>query len=163
MPLTPEIFKAYDIRGLYPSEIDEATARLIGRGFVAYLKATRIGVTRDMRLSSPGVAAAFIEGAREQGADVVDYGMCATDMMYFAVVRDGLDGGAQITASHNPGRYNGIKMVRAEALPLSGKASRRTILMPLYPFGLCEAVICTPPSSPSRATAKYIMSVPIMP
>ena len=122
MRLTPEIFKAYDIRGLYPSEIDEATARLIGRGFVAYLKARRIGVTRDMRLSSPGIAAAFIEGAREQGADVVDYGMCATDMMYFAVVRDRLDGGAQITASHNPGRYNGIKMVRAEALPLSGDA-----------------------------------------
>ena len=57
-----------------------------------------------MRLSSPSMAAAFIEGAREQGADVIDYGMCATDMMYFAVVRDGLDGGAQITASHNPKR-----------------------------------------------------------
>ena len=75
-----------------------------------------------MRLSSPSVAAAFIEGAREQGADVVDYGMMATDMMYFAVARDGLDGGAQITASHNPKEYNGIKMVRQEAFPLSGEA-----------------------------------------
>ena len=75
-----------------------------------------------MRLSSPTVAAAFIEGAREQGADVVDYGMMATDMLYFAVVRDGLDGGAQITASHNPKEYNGIKMVRREAFPLTGDA-----------------------------------------
>src|SRR5690606_24438176 len=75
-----------------------------------------------MRTSSPSLSAAFIDGALEQGADVVDYGMCATDMLYFGVVRDGLDGGAQITASHNPGEYNGIKMVRAEAFPLSGDA-----------------------------------------
>src|SRR5262249_18313451 len=67
-------------------------------------------------------ADAFIEGARRQGADVVDYGMMATDMLYFAVVRDGLDGGAQITASHNPKQYNGIKMVREHAFPLSGDA-----------------------------------------
>ena len=75
-----------------------------------------------MRLSSPSVAAAFIDGARAQGADVVDYGMMGTDMMYFAVARDGHDGGAQITASHNPKEYNGIKMVRREAFPLSGEA-----------------------------------------
>ena len=116
------IFKAYDVRGLYPSEIDEHAARQIGRGFVAYLDARRIAVSRDMRLSSPSVAAAFIEGARSQGADVVDYGMAATDMMYFAVARDGHDGGAQITASHNPKQYNGIKLVRREAFPLSGEA-----------------------------------------
>jgi phosphomannomutase len=120
MPLDPSIFKAYDIRGLYPSEIDEDGAHHIGRGFVAYLGAKTIGVSRDMRLSSPTIAAAFIEGARLQGANVVDYGMLGTDQMYYAVVNDGLDGGAQITASHNPGHYNGIKMVRAEALPLSG-------------------------------------------
>ena len=122
MTISPDIFKAYDVRGLYPGEINEAAAREIGRGFVAYLKARRIGVSRDMRLSSPGIATAFIEGARAQGADVIDYGLCGTDMMYFAVVRDGLDGGAQITASHNPGEYNGIKMVRQEAFPLSGDA-----------------------------------------
>jgi phosphomannomutase len=122
MDINPAIFKAYDIRGLYPAEINEDVARQIGRGFVAYLKAARIGVSRDMRVSSPGIAAAFIEGAREQGADVVDYGMLGTDNMYFAVVQDGLDGGAQITASHNPGEYNGIKMVRTGAQPLSGDA-----------------------------------------
>jgi len=122
MHINPGIFKAYDIRGLYPGEINETTARQIGRGFVAYLNATRIGVSRDMRVSSPALAAAFIDGAREQGASVVDYGMLPTDVMYFAAVTDGLEGGVQITASHNPKQYNGIKMVRAEALPLSGDA-----------------------------------------
>jgi phosphomannomutase len=122
MTINPSIFKAYDVRGLYPSEINEEAANLIGRGFVAYLNARRIAVTRDMRLSSPSLAAAFIEGARTQGADVVDYGMAGTDMMYFAVARDGHDGGAQITASHNSKEYNGIKLVRHEAYPLSGDA-----------------------------------------
>jgi phosphomannomutase len=122
MPINPAIFKAYDVRGLYPQEINEDAAREIGRGFVAYLQAKRIAVSRDMRLSSPSIAAAFIEGARTQGADVVDYGMLGTDMLYFAVARDGHDGGAQITASHNPKEYNGIKMVRQEAFPLSGDA-----------------------------------------
>ncbi|MEP6918928.1 MAG: phosphomannomutase/phosphoglucomutase [Acidobacteriota bacterium] len=121
-PVNPSIFKAYDVRGLYPSEVNEDAARQIGRAFVAYLQAKRIAVSRDMRLSSPAVAAAFIEGARAQGADVVDYGMLATDMMYYAVARDGHDGGAQITASHNPKQYNGIKLVRREAFPLSGEA-----------------------------------------
>ena len=82
MAINQGIFKVYDVRGLYPQEIDEDTARLIGRGFVAYLKAGRIAVSRDMRLSSPSVAAAFIDGAT-QGADVVDYGMMGTDMLYF--------------------------------------------------------------------------------
>src|SRR5256886_1818161 len=120
--INPAIFKAYDVRGLYPQEVNEEAARLIGRGFVAYLQAKRIAVSRDMRLSSPSVAAAFIEGARQQGADVVDYGMMGTDMLYFAVARDGHDGGVQITASHNPKEYNGMKLVRKEAFPLSGDA-----------------------------------------
>lgn len=120
--VNPGIFKAYDIRGIYPDELDENLARLAGRAFVAYLSAKRIGVSRDMRLSSPAMAAGFIDGAREQGADVVDYGMLGTDMLYFAVCRDGLDGGAQITASHNPKQYTGMKLVRREAFPLSGDA-----------------------------------------
>src|SRR5437868_12458330 len=120
--INTSIFKAYDVRGLYPSEVNEDAARQIGRGFVAYLQAKRIAVSRDMRLSSPSVAAAFIEGARQQGADVVDYGMMGTDMLYFAVARDGHDGGVQITASHNPKEYNGIKLVRREAFPLSGES-----------------------------------------
>ena len=117
----PNIFKAYDVRGLYPGEINEDVARAIGRGFVSYLKAKRIAVGRDMRLSSPALAAAFIDGATLQGADVVDYGMIPTDMLYFAVARDGHEGGVEVTASHNPKQYNGIKMVRREAFPLSGE------------------------------------------
>jgi phosphomannomutase len=120
--VNPGIFKAYDVRGLYPSEINEVIAGEIGRAFVTYLGAKRIAVSRDMRLSSPTLAAAFMEGALAQGCDVVDHGMMATDMLYYAVASDIFDGGAQITASHNPGEYNGIKMVRREALPLSGDA-----------------------------------------
>ncbi|HKT79235.1 MAG TPA: phosphomannomutase/phosphoglucomutase [Vicinamibacterales bacterium] len=118
----PDIFKAYDVRGTYPDEINEETARQIGAGFVAYLKAKRIALGRDMRLSSPALASAFIDGATRQGADVVDYGMIPTDMLYFAVAADGLDGGVEITASHNPKQYNGMKMVREAAFPLSGDA-----------------------------------------
>jgi phosphomannomutase len=120
MNLNPGIFKAYDVRGVYPGEVNEDAARAIGAAFVVYLKAKRIAVSRDMRLSSPTLAAAFIDGATAQGANVVDYGMIATDMLYFAVASDGHDGGVQITASHNPKQYNGMKMVRREAFPLSG-------------------------------------------
>jgi phosphomannomutase len=122
MNINPGIFKAYDIRALYPSELNEEIARQIGRGFAAYLQPKTVGVSRDMRVSSPSISAAFIEGVLMQGVDVVDYGMLGTDQLYFAVVEDALDGGAQITASHNPGEYNGIKMVRKGALPLSGDA-----------------------------------------
>jgi phosphomannomutase len=122
MPLTlnPDIFKAYDVRGTYPGQVNEEGARAIGAAFVAYLNAKRIAVGRDMRLSSPSLAEAFTAGATSQGAAVVDYGMIATDMLYFAVARDQLDGGVQVTASHNPKQYNGMKMVRREAFPLSG-------------------------------------------
>ncbi|MPY87204.1 MAG: phosphomannomutase/phosphoglucomutase [Luteitalea sp.] len=120
--VAPEIFKAYDIRGIYPDQINEAAAHDIGGAFAYYLAARRIGVGRDMRLSSPGLTEAFIEGARQQGCDVIDYGMIATDMLYYAVCRDKLDGGAEITASHNSREYNGMKLVRKEALPLSAEA-----------------------------------------
>jgi phosphomannomutase len=118
--MNPAIFKAYDVRGIYPGELDENVFRDMGRAFVAYLKAGRIGIGRDMRVSSPSLSAAFIEGALEQGADVVDYGMISTDMLYYGVGNDGLDGGAQITASHNPKQYNGCKMVGKGNVPLSG-------------------------------------------
>jgi phosphomannomutase len=127
MNLNPDIFKAYDVRGVYPNEVNEEAARAIGAAFVAYLQAKRIGVSRDMRLSSPSLAEAFIEGALSQGADVVDYGMMATDMLYFAVATDKLDGGVQITASHNPKQYNGMKMVRRDAWPLSGEEGLKEI------------------------------------
>ncbi len=127
LSLNADIFKAYDVRGVYPSEINEDAARAIGTAFSAYLQAKRIAVGRDMRLSSPALAAAFIDGATSQGTDVVDYGMISTDMLYFAVARDGHEGGVQITASHNPKQYNGMKMVRKQAFPLSGEEGLKEI------------------------------------
>ena len=121
-PINPDVFKAYDVRGLYPEEITEDLFRQLGRSFVAFLGPGRYAVTRDMRLSSPSLASAFIEGAVAQGGHIVDYGLAGTDMMYFAVAADGLDGGAQITASHNPKQYNGCKLVRRDAFPLSGES-----------------------------------------
>ena len=121
-PVNPDIFKAYDIRATYPDQIDEDAARDIGRGFVTYLAAKRIAVSRDMRISSPSLSAAFIDGAASQGADVVDYGLAGTDMLYYAVAAGRFEGGAQITASHNPKQYNGMKLVRQGAFPLSGDA-----------------------------------------
>lgn len=119
MSVSPEIFKAYDVRGVYPDELDEATAALIGRAFVEYLHGGRLAVGRDMRLSSNGLSDAFIEGARNQGADIVDYGLVSTDMLYYAVSSNKYDGGAVITASHNPKQYNGIKLVGRQASALS--------------------------------------------
>ena len=150
--MNPHIFKAYDVRGIYPDEINEDTVRTIGAAFVAYLGAGRIGVGRDMRLSSPALAAAFIDGAAAQGADIVDYGMIATDMLYFAVARDKLEGGVEITASHNPKQYNGMKMVRQEAFPLSGEAGISDIREMI-------ASSRVPPAAPRRGevTAKDVL------
>ncbi len=118
--INPTIFKAYDIRGLYPSEVNEEAFREIGQAFVSLLQAKRIAVGQDMRLSSPSLASAIVEGARSQGADVVDYGLIGTDMLYYVTVKDQHDGGAEITASHNPQAYNGVKLVAKNAVPLSG-------------------------------------------
>jgi phosphomannomutase len=121
----PSVFKAYDVRGLYPSEITEDLFHQLGRALVAYLGPGRYAVGRDMRVSSPALAAAFIDGARRQGGTLYDYGLIGTDQMYYAVAGEGLDGGAIVTASHNPGQYNGCKLVGREAFPLSGEAGIR--------------------------------------
>jgi phosphomannomutase len=126
-PLDPGIFKAYDVRGLYPSQLTGAIARRIGCAFVEYLGAKRIAVGRDVRTSSPEIAAGFIAGARSQGCVVTDIGVVGTDMMYFFVASHDLDGGAIITASHNPKEWNGVKMVRKGALALSGDAGIKEI------------------------------------
>ena len=120
--INESVFKAYDVRGLYPDEINEDLFYQLGRAFIAYLGPGRYAVCRDMRVSSPSLSQAFIDGALKQGGHLVDYGLLGTDQMYYAVAADQLDGGAMITASHNPGKYNGCKMVRKEAFPLSGEA-----------------------------------------
>lgn len=120
MTLLPEVFKAYDVRGVYGEEIDEEGARRIGAAFVTLTGARRIAVGHDVRLSSPSMAESFADGAATAGADIVDLGLCATEMLYFAVADGGLDAGACITASHNPPQYTGMKLVSQGALPLSG-------------------------------------------
>jgi phosphomannomutase len=118
--LVSGVFKAYDVRGIYPSEIDEDGARAIGRAYVEQFSPKRIAVGRDTRLSSPAMAAALIEGATQAGADVVDIGLVGTEMVYFAVGSLGLDGGVMVTASHNPKNYTGLKIVREGAMPVGG-------------------------------------------
>jgi len=121
MTLDPAVFKAYDIRGLYGEQMDEDGAERVGRAFIAVTGARRVAVGHDVRLSSPGISAAFIRGALSAGADVTALGLAATEMLYFAVDEGGYDAGAAITASHNPPAYTGAKMVTAGALPLSGE------------------------------------------
>jgi phosphomannomutase len=130
-PLAPaSIFKAYDIRGLYGSEMDETTAHAIGRAFARVLGRLRgketselhIGLGRDMRLTAPAMASELRDGLIFEGATVLDAGMVATEMLYHLVGSRELDGGAMVTASHNPKAYTGVKLVREGALALSGDA-----------------------------------------
>ncbi len=126
----PGIFKAYDIRGLYGEEMDGSTANAIGRAFVRVLARLRekpaaelrIGLGRDMRLTAPEMAGELRDGMIFEGATVIDAGMVATEMLYHLVGSRQLDGGAMVTASHNPKAYTGVKLVREGALPLSGDA-----------------------------------------
>ncbi len=126
----PAIFKAYDIRGLYPTEIDADIAGLIGRSFARVIgelegkpaRELRLGLGHDMRLTAPELAAAYREGMSSDGATVLDAGMVATEMLYYMVGSRDLDGGLMCTASHNPKDYTGAKLVGRGALPLSGEA-----------------------------------------
>ena len=120
--LAPKVFKAYDVRGLYPDELDEEGAYAIGRAYVQQFEPRRIAVGRDMRLSSPQMAAAVISGAADEGAEVLDLGLVGTEMVYFAVGELELDGGIMVTASHNPKEYTGMKIVRRGALPVGGES-----------------------------------------
>jgi phosphomannomutase len=118
--LDPKVFKAYDIRGIHPTELDEDGAYRIGRAYVEQFEPRSIAVGRDMRLAAPAMSAALIDGAADGGADVLDLGMVGTEMLYYAVGELGLDGGVCVTASHNPKEYTGMKIVRRGALPVGG-------------------------------------------
>ena len=115
------IFKAYDVRGVYPDEINEDVVYRIGRAFVEYLHPTTVAVGRDMRISSPALAAALIRGLSEQGADVVDLGLTTTDELYFAVGKFNYPAGIMVSASHNPKQYNGLKWCRENAIAISSE------------------------------------------
>jgi len=120
MALDPKAFKAYDVRGIYPAELDEAGAYAVGRAYVEQFEPKRIAVGRDMRESSPSMAEAVMKGAADGGAEVKDIGMIGTEMLYFGVGYLDLDGGVTVTASHNPKEYTGMKIVRRGALPVGG-------------------------------------------
>jgi len=118
--LEAKVFKAYDVRGIYGSELDEEGAEAVGRAFVEVFEPRRIAVGHDMRVSSPAMADAVVRGASDAGAEVLELGLVGTEMVYFAVGDLGLDGGIAVTASHNPKEYTGMKIVRAGALPVGG-------------------------------------------
>jgi len=129
MKINPQIFRAYDIRGIYPKELDERAAYLIGRAFVKFFKKPRLKIVvgRDNRLSSPSLFKALTKGIIDQGADVIDIGLSTTPMHYFTVAHFKFDGGVMITASHNPPQYNGFKFVREKAIPISEKTGLKEI------------------------------------
>jgi len=147
--LSPAVFKAYDVRGVYRDELDEEGAYAIGRAFVEQFEPKRIAVGRDMRLSSPSMSAALVDGAVDGGAEVLDLGMVGTEMVYFAVGELELDGGVCVTASHNPKQYTGMKIVRAGALPVGGESGLLDVRdRAQKPFG--------PAATRGRAEAKDI-------
>jgi len=115
------IFKAYDIRGIYPDTINEDIVYKIGRAYVIKFKPKKVTVGRDMRISSPALFKALVKGITDQGCDAVDIGLVSTQMMYFSVWNYGYDGGLMVSASHNPAQYNGVKMVKADAVPIGGE------------------------------------------
>ncbi len=134
--LDPKVFKAYDVRGIYPAELDEEGAYAIARAYVEHFEPKHIAVGRDTRVSSPTMAAAAIRGAVDGGADVSDLGLVATEMLYFGVGHLDVDGGIAVTASHNPKEYNGMKIVRRGALPVGGESGLFEIRdRALEPFG----------------------------
>ncbi len=114
------IFKAYDIRGVYGDTLTEELAEKIGKAFVTFLKSNRVVIGHDMRPHSKPLFEALTRGITESGASVIDCGMCSTPMLYYAVGVSGAEAGIMITASHNPGEWNGFKLTREQAVPISG-------------------------------------------
>jgi phosphomannomutase/phosphoglucomutase len=119
-PIKAQCFKAYDIRGQVPSDLNEDVAYRIGRAMVVEVQGKSIVLGRDMRLESPMLAAAMTRGLQDAGADVIDIGLCGTEEVYFATSAFNADGGVMITASHNPKGYNGMKLVKSQSRPISG-------------------------------------------
>uniref|UniRef100_A0A7C3V484 Phosphomannomutase n=1 Tax=Desulfobacca acetoxidans TaxID=60893 RepID=A0A7C3V484_9BACT len=120
-------FKAYDVRGRVPEDLDDGLAYRIGKAYAEYLNPRRVAVGRDMRLSSAALAEAVAAGLREKGAEVMDLGLCGTEQVYFYTAFLNLDGGIMVTASHNPSHYNGMKFVRQGARPISGDSGLKEI------------------------------------
>lgn len=127
MNVNAGIFKTYDIRGIWGEDINQEIAVAIGQAYATYLKPKRVVCGRDVRISGPEFQAGVIKGMRSLGVNVVDIGVVTSDALYFAVGKYGFDGGAMITASHNPAEWNGIKFTREQAIPLYGSAGIKQI------------------------------------
>lgn len=149
MTVNPSIFKAYDIRGTYPDQINGEVAYLIGFSLASYLKARAIAVGRDMRLSSDELFDGLARGINDYGVDVIDLGLVSTDGLYFAVGKFGYDAGVMITASHNPKEYNGFKICRKNAEPLSGHDGLNDVLA-----GIADVAQMGPSPSPGVIARK---------
>lgn len=127
MEVTNKGFKAYDVRGVYPTEVNEELAYRVGRIFSAMFAAETVVVGHDIRLSGRAIVDALTEGLRHGGTKVIDIGQCGTEMIYFATAHLNADGGIMVTASHNPKEYNGMKLVRKGARPISGDTGLKEI------------------------------------
>jgi phosphomannomutase len=119
MGFSEKIFKAYDVRGVYPSELDEETAYKVGQAYAKFIKPKKVAIGRDVRSHGEQIKKELIRGLNDAGVDVVDIGIISTDMLYFAVAYYGYDGGITVSASHNPKEYNGFKMVREKSIAIS--------------------------------------------
>ena len=141
-------FKAYDIRGRIPDELNEDLAWRIGRAYAALLQPRQVAVGHDVRLTSPALSTALAEGLLDGGAGVLDIGLCGTEEIYFAAFHHRLDGGIMVTASHNPMDYNGMKLVREQAKPISGDSG----LFAIRESGRARRVSRVPTARPSGPT-----------
>jgi phosphomannomutase len=160
MSVAPRIFKAYDIRGIYPTELNEPVAYLIGRAFATFIGGDRAVVGRDMRLSGPSLFEAVTEGLRDQGMDVISPGMVSTDQYYYACATLNLPG-MMVTASHNPAQYNGFKMVKRMPYLLSGDEGiqdlRRLVENESFPTPGRKGTLET--MNPSDAFVNFMLSL----
>ncbi|HEX7112700.1 MAG TPA: phosphomannomutase [Mizugakiibacter sp.] len=139
-------FKAYDLRGRVPGELDEGLAYRLGRAYARRFRPARVAVGRDARLSGPALQHALAHGLVQGGAEVLDLGLCGTEEVYFAAFQPGVDGGIMVTASHNPPDWNGMKLVRAGAVPISGDSGLRELQAEV------EAADAAAPRGPARMT-----------
>lgn len=142
-------FKAYDIRGSVPEELNEDIAYRIGRAFTGQFEARTVVVGRDTRMESPALAAALSRGLNDGGADVIDIGLCGTEEVYFQTFHRRVDGGIMVTASHNPKGYNGMKLVREQARPVSGDSGLHELRRRVQ-----EGILSPHPSSVGGVTVR---------
>src|SRR5665213_84282 len=149
-------FKAYDIRGRIPTELNESLAYDIGRAYAAFVRPRNVAVGRDIRLTSSDLANALKRGLMDGGCDVSDIGLCGTEGVYFATFAYELDGGIMVTASHNPADYNGMKLVREDSRPISGDTGLNDMRALIQTSRLPAPVARRGTQSPLDSSAKYL-------